>query len=165
MGAPRKIPRRVRRRHTGAKPDWDAEARYYRYEDPESGEYVQLPMDEARDGLILGHLEQGDPRPLIHFLRSEHELGRNVRAYLAGMLDDSTLPWRLIVVDRRKKLNRNPYPHRVANRWRDFRAYQGVRELIVSGAKYTAAIEQVADEMGMTFSLTKLAYDEWRKRA
>ena len=64
-------------------PDWEAEAYYYRYEDPESGEYVQLPMDEARDRLILDYLVQGDPRPLIHFLRSEHELGRNVRSYLA----------------------------------------------------------------------------------
>jgi hypothetical protein len=121
-------------------------------------------MDEARDGLILGHLEQGDPRPLIHFLRTEHELGPNVRAYLAGMLDDSTLPWRLIVVDRRKKLNRNPFPQTVANRRRDFCAYQRVRELIVSGEKYAAAIERAANEMGMTSSLTKLAYDNWRKR-
>lgn len=139
-------------------PDWEAEAYYYRYEDPESGEYVQLPMDEARDRLILDYLVQGDPRPLIHFLRSEHELGCNVRSYLALMLGDSTLPWRFIIERRSKRRRTNPFPRTASIKWRNGRAALRVGEL-VRKVGYEAAVKQVAEEMGIGAETVRKAYD------
>ena len=142
-------------------PDWEAEARDWVVWDAETSDHVRVPHDEGRDLLTLHFLEQGDPRPLIHFLKKGHEFGQDVRNYLASMLDDSKpYPPFQLVVDRRHNRSRRkkPFPATAANAWRDGEAALQVKA-IVRKVGYEAAIEQVAREMAIGDASVKKAYD------
>ena len=121
--------------------NWDAEARDFALA-------LGAPLDEGRDHLILAFLDQGDPQPLIHFLKDGHELGPEVRHYLALMLDDgdqtSFPPFQLVIDRRRNQRRRKTFPVTAANQLRDGKAAMRVAELRKIG--YEKAIEQVASE-------------------
>jgi hypothetical protein len=133
-----------------AKPDWDAEARDAALE-------FQVPLDEAQDIVILDGLMQGDPQALAHFLRSGHELGPEVRKYLADMLGEGQTRFRLVIKEREGRPG--PFRSTASNKRRDGKAAMRMRELIVGGVRYEKAMEQVAREMPIGAETVKKAYD------
>jgi hypothetical protein len=109
--------------------DWDAEARNYALGVEHHGE-LGVPLDEGTDQLILDFLEKGDPQPLIHFLKNDHEFGPRLRHYLALMLDDtypSYPPFRLIIEKRANRRRRKHlFPRAASNQLRDNKAATGL---------------------------------------
>jgi hypothetical protein len=136
----------------GAKPDWEREARDAALE-------FQLPLDEGRDIVILDCLMQGDPQALAHFLRSGHELGPEVREYLATMLGEGKTPFRLVVERRTNKRRTRPFLLTASIKRRDGKAAMRMRELVVTKVKYDKAKEQAAEEFGINVDLVRKAYN------
>jgi hypothetical protein len=144
-----------------SEPDWDAEARDFPYWDDEECDFVQVTHDEGRDLLTLHFLEQGDPRPLIHFLKNDHQFGPRVRNCLAWMLDDSKPypPFQFVVERRRNRSRRKkPFPVTAGNKWRDRKLALRVYELVHKGVRYEQALEQTAQEFGTSDATVKKAY-------
>jgi hypothetical protein len=133
----------------GAKPDWKKEARDAALE-------FQVPLDEAQDIVILDCLMQGDPQALAHFLRSGHELGPEVRKYLADMLGDGPTTFRLVVEQREGRPG--PFRSTASNKRRDGKAAMRMRELVVAKVDYAKAKEQAAEEFGIHVDLVRKAY-------
>jgi hypothetical protein len=127
----------------------------------EEGDFVQVTHDEGRDLLTLHFLEQGDPRPLIHFLKNDHQFGPRVRNCLAWMLDDSKPypPFQFVVERRRNRSRRKkPFPATAGNKWRDRKLALRVYELVHKGVRYEQALEQTAQEFGTSDATVKKAY-------
>lgn len=139
-------------------PLWDIEGTPWGAEAAYRAEDEGVPLEEARDAVILRYLNRcGDTRPLQALLALGICPGPNVLQFLSAMLaaePSGALRYRLKA-------------HGIAGEkvrdgeilWRNFIIARRVKEMIDTGDKYDVAIREVADEMGLSLETIREIYD------